>query len=560
LFIFLLSFWFLFSFVSADFQYWDISIADVDNPSDWITVMDRNLWATSNDIESPDSWWYKYQWWNNFWFEDVKDCTKLLWSYFRSCMTKVTDVIKKQKLGNGTNWAVYSNDYKNKWYNSDIFITTRDSSSRDLGKSDPDYRSDWYHTDLWWGSDDSEDNWWWLNLKNYVERQWPCPSWYHVPSFWEWKHLKELWNKSDFWKSLNNSVSSNGEALFMSYFKLPAAWYRDANLWDLHRYEEEQDEYYSDYSDVWYYWSSTPVIFTDTNKDKTKYINVIYANIKVSYDNINWSLYSRNYTTSPSRWLPVRCFKNIYESSAVGGISTVDKTSWDKSSILPENKTLTWDINGKNEKTNEDSLVNSWESRNDWKINWNSPDTDSITERTPSYKQWKNIEWSPLDILENGYSREMNNAHQFSLANWLSTVNDIKNANMDWDLTRIAMAKMLSYYAINILWKQPDVSLWFPFYDVPNELNSRYDNAATLAYQLWIMWKWKKNFSPYEVVTRKEFATALSRLLYNIEDGQTSYYEPHIFKLYNEWIIKNRDPNIVEKRWYVMLMLMRSVQ
>jgi hypothetical protein len=38
------------------------------------------------------------------------------------------------------------------------------------------------------------------------------------------------------------------------------------------------------------------------------------------------------------------------------------------------------------------------------------------------------------------------------------------------------------------------------------------------------------------------------------------YYEPHMAKLYNEWIISNTNPELKEKRWYVMIMLMRTVQ
>jgi hypothetical protein len=31
-------------------------------------------------------------------------------------------------------------------------------------------------------------------------------------------------------------------------------------------------------------------------------------------------------------------------------------------------------------------------------------------------------------------------------------------------------------------------------------------------------------------------------------------------KLYNEWIINNTDPGMKERRWYVMIMLMRSAK
>jgi hypothetical protein len=51
-------------------------------------------------------------------------------------------------------------------------------------------------------------------------------------------------------------------------------------------------------------------------------------------------------------------------------------------------------------------------------------------------------------------------------------------------------------------------------------------------------------------------------MLYKIKDGtwKMKYYEPHIAKLYNEWIINKADPKMKEKRWYVMIMLMRTVK
>jgi hypothetical protein len=83
-----------------------------------------------------------------------------------------------------------------------------------------------------------------------------------------------------------------------------------------------------------------------------------------------------------------------------------------------------------------------------------------------------------------------------------------------------------------------------------------------LAYQLGIMWQNMKNneFRPNDEVTRAEFVTALSRMIYWVEDWKwsTKYYEPHMSKLYKEWIISKTDPKIKEKRWYVMTMLMRS--
>ena len=121
----------------------------------------------------------------------------------------------------------------------------------------------------------------------------------------------------------------------------------------------------------------------------------------------------------------------------------------------------------------------------------------------------------------------------------------IQDAKMNQKLTRIQMAKMLSQYATE-------------------KMNSDYDNWVSLAYQLWIMWINMKNnkFRPNDEVTRGEFATALSRLLFNTQDWawKTKYYEPHIAKLLNEWIITNPDPRMKELRGYVMIMLMRSAK
>ena len=165
------------------------------------------------------------------------------------------------------------------------------------------------------------------------------------------------------------------------------------------------------------------------------------------------------------------------------------------------------------------------------------------------------------------HTKEENDAYSFAKSNGITTTDSIDNAKMNTELTRIQMAKMLSNYAINVLWQEPDVSKWtIKFDDVTNKMDKQYDNAVTKAYQLGIMWQNVKNneFRPNDEVTRGEFASALSRLLYQTEEWNYKwtwkYYVPHVARLYNEWIINKTDPKIKEKRWYVMTMLMRTVQ
>ena len=154
----------------------------------------------------------------------------------------------------------------------------------------------------------------------------------------------------------------------------------------------------------------------------------------------------------------------------------------------------------------------------------------------------------------------MNMAYQYAYHYKITTQKSIQDAAMnDW-LTRIAMAKMLSYYAINVLKKVPDTNKYSEclFDDMTPELMNQYDNWWELSCQLWIMGIGIKKFRPFDPVTRAEFATALSRLLYWTVDWSDFYYTTHLKKLFEKGIIVNADPNLKELRWYVMIMLMRS--
>ena len=235
------------------------------------------------------------------------------------------------------------------------------------------------------------------------------------------------------------------------------------------------------------------------------------------------------------------------EWSSISKTNDANTTKDKKETNIQDDKK--WETEDKNEKETIDTN----------EIN-NKVDTQITTIKKTDYDKW-----NPTEILNNWYTREMNNAYKFAHDNWITTTKNIEKAKMNSPLTRIAMAKMLSNYAINILWKSPDTSKWtVKFKDVTDKENTEYDNAVTLSYQLWIMWQNMKNnkFRPNNEVTRAEFATALSRMLYWTEDEKwnTKYYETHMEKLLKEWIITKDDPKIKEKRGYVMIMLMRTAE
>ena len=206
----------------------------------------------------------------------------------------------------------------------------------------------------------------------------------------------------------------------------------------------------------------------------------------------------------------------------------------------------------------------------DWNWKFNQNDITQFNNKCYNKILWTNekLKYDEDDsdnYKKEEYKNEKEKAYEFAYENWITTKKNIESANMNWSLNRIEMAKMLSEFSINVLWKEPNTSKWtIKFSDVTDKLNKQYWNAVTKSYQLWIMWQNLKNnkFRPYDKVTRAEFATALSRLLYNTKDWKwsTKYYEPHIKLLNQNWILKDTtSPKRTITRWNAMIMLMRAV-
>ena len=157
------------------------------------------------------------------------------------------------------------------------------------------------------------------------------------------------------------------------------------------------------------------------------------------------------------------------------------------------------------------------------------------------------------------YSLEMQQAYKWAYDNGITTMNSIEKANMNWNITREEMAKMISNYATNILWRKPDTTKPCLFSD--SNINPDLVSFVTESCQLWLMGQWVTSFKPKDLVTRAEFWTVLSRVLrWNKNEWWTTYYQNHLKALKAEWIMTNISmPMNKEIRWYVMLMLMRSV-
>lgn len=247
--------------------------------------------------------------------------------------------------------------------------------------------------------------------------------------------------------------------------------------------------------------------------------------------------------------------------------------NWTTYNVWSELKNLTttgWDTITLYAQWTKNAAPSGWSySGGGWSRRSSTATTDDNKDSTKNSDTTKPIDTDSQEIISQDdgtkpesqvFSEESQEAYAFAYKKWITTMPTIQKANMNWRLTRIAMAKMLSNYAINILGKKPANKVVPKFKDINEKLNEDYGWAVDLAYQLGIMWINMKNdmFRPYDEVTRWEFGTALSRMLYNIADGNDVYYSTHLKKLMEEKIITNNNPDMKELRGYVMIMLKRS--
>ena len=157
------------------------------------------------------------------------------------------------------------------------------------------------------------------------------------------------------------------------------------------------------------------------------------------------------------------------------------------------------------------------------------------------------------------YSIEIQEAYYWALSKHITNITPLDAAELDWVLTRQVMAKIVSNFAINVLRREPDTSkkCYFTDTDIADWLLPHVITSC----QLWLMGQWITKFNPYDVVTRAEFWTILSRILWwDTYDKwkRHTFYERHLQALNEAWIIKDINPTRIELRGYVFIMLMRT--
>ena len=215
----------------------------------------------------------------------------------------------------------------------------------------------------------------------------------------------------------------------------------------------------------------------------------------------------------------------------------------------------------------------------DWTCTADNSTGDVIQSETQWSEESSNDNDTPMDSHvadapqnDEGKSQwltESENAYNFAFKNWITTMNTIDKANLDWYIKRWHLAKMVVNYVVNVLWRDIPSDIpaeclsWTDTYRESDEIK----DYATKSCALWLMWiEVNQNFDPEKIVPRSQFGAVLSRILrwdkYNIEwTADKPRYTDHLNALKNEWIMTQIDnPKILEKRWYIMIMLMRSAK
>jgi hypothetical protein len=170
------------------------------------------------------------------------------------------------------------------------------------------------------------------------------------------------------------------------------------------------------------------------------------------------------------------------------------------------------------------------------------------------------VQLIPTGALAANYSQELTDAYNWAYSKGVTTMSPIDNANMYGAITRSEMAKMLSVYATEVLGMTPNTAAACTFSDIAS-VNGDLHDYIIESCQLGIMGQGITAFRPYDTISRAEFGTALSRVLWGSQyEGGTPYYAKHLDALKAAGImtqIQNAE-STKEIRGYVMLMLMRS--
>ncbi|MCX6824520.1 MAG: hypothetical protein NT085_05365 [candidate division SR1 bacterium] len=171
---------------------------------------------------------------------------------------------------------------------------------------------------------------------------------------------------------------------------------------------------------------------------------------------------------------------------------------------------------------------------------------------------------STCSIENSSYTTEYNISYVWACGLGITTQPTIQQANLDSLIQRKILAKMLSQFAIKVIGKTPDTTKSCIFTDIGSQTQEM-KNYIKLVCQLGLMGyhgdgvTQKDVFNPDNTLTRAEFGTTLSRLIWGTKYANGNpYYSKHLSALKEHNIMTLiSTPSIQEKKGWVLLMMHR---
>lgn len=187
-------------------------------------------------------------------------------------------------------------------------------------------------------------------------------------------------------------------------------------------------------------------------------------------------------------------------------------------------------------------------------------------EQTKKVYSWE-VDIPNCSIQYSQFASEQNDAYLWACQHDITTMRTIQEARLDQPLTRAELAKIMSVYAMKEYHLKPLKAGAVNYKDVNADLGDLADYIQ-LAYQLQIMGINADGtpiqaFEPHKLVSRAEFATVLSRVIWgNKHNISGDYrYSAHLQALKKYKIIMSDVPaNRWELRGRALLMLHRNAQ
>lgn len=274
-------------------------------------------------------------------------------------------------------------------------------------------------------------------------------------------------------------------------------------------------------------------------------------------------------------WTPIPSIQWEYKDPIT---TTVANPSWEWHKFLGRDKSIPTKMPA------DDTIITAlWEEipTKNW-YSWagkrittanNSASNNSSTEESESSQNstWLSITTNNNCSIEGStYSEEINAAYIRACENWIVESNTITWAKL-WDvLNRAEMAKIISIFDISYFDSLPnknkDCSAFSKSIEWYSQDMQNYMITSCQLERMWIhstTYEPLQDFMPSKSVSRAEFWTVLSRILWwrSYEAGENSkYYVEHLNQLKEIWVLTNIDPNLVEYRSYVILMIYRAAR